>query len=160
MTSAAESADRVASRVVEVERSVGIAMPVADVFAFVADPANDPQWCRKLISVEQVEGDGSGPGGRWRVVHRPVPIGAARTMDYRCLAWDPPHRIEWREDDGTDVLLVTYALSAEAGDTRIEQHDDAQLGAPSFLHPFMKIGIGHDLAGQLKRLKQLLERQS
>jgi uncharacterized protein YndB with AHSA1/START domain len=157
MTSADGHPGAVASRAVEVERSVLIARPVADVFAFVAQPANDPQWCPKLVSVEQLEGDGPGPGGRWRVVHRPVPVRPARTMDYRCLAWEPPHRIEWREDDGTDVLTVTYTLAEEAGGTRLTQRDDAQLGAPRILHPLMRIGIGHDLAGQLRRLKRLLD---
>jgi uncharacterized protein YndB with AHSA1/START domain len=142
----------------EVERSVIIAKPIAEVFAFVADPANDSQWCPKLISVKQVEGDGPGPDGRWCVVHRPVPLRPPRTMDYRCLAWDPPHRIEWREDDGSDVLRVTYTLAEQDGGTRFSQHDDVQLGAPRLLHPLMRVGIGHDVGGQLRRLKQLLER--
>ena len=52
-----------------IERSIVIARPPEDVFAFVADPANDVEWCRKVRSVEAVPGDPD----RWRVVHKPVP---------------------------------------------------------------------------------------
>jgi uncharacterized protein YndB with AHSA1/START domain len=142
---------------VEIERSIVIRKPIAEVFGFVSEPANDVQWCPKLVSVEQVEGDGPGPGARYSVVHRPVPIRPARIMDYRCLAWEPPYRIEWREDDGTDVLRVVYALEETTAGVVFTQHDDAQLGAPRILFPFMRVGIGHDVARQLRRLKQMLE---
>jgi uncharacterized protein YndB with AHSA1/START domain len=41
---------------VEIVRSVEIDRPTADVFAFVADPRNDPRWCPKVRSVEQAAG--------------------------------------------------------------------------------------------------------
>jgi hypothetical protein len=34
----------------------------------------------------------------------------------------------------------------------------AELAAPRVLHPLMCLGIGHDIAGQLKTLKRILER--
>jgi uncharacterized protein YndB with AHSA1/START domain len=141
----------------ELSRSIVIARRVEEVFAFVADPRHDPQWCKKVKSVDQVAGAGPGEGARYRVVHRPVPFRPERSMDYTCVSLDPPRRLEWRENDGVDVITVIYELETVDDGTRLTQHDRAELGAPRFFHPFMRIGIGHDVGSQLKALKRLLE---
>jgi uncharacterized membrane protein len=136
---------------VEIVRSIEIARPVDAVFAFVADARNDPRWCPKVRSVELVD------DGRYAVVHKPVPGKPERQMEMTRVAFDPPKRIEWREDDGTDVFNVTYELEDGDGRTRLTQRSVAQVGAPRLLHPIYKAGIGRDIAKQLKALKKLLE---
>jgi hypothetical protein len=115
-------------------------------------------WCEKVLAVEQVEGEAPGPGSRYEVVHRPVPLRPERRMAYECLEWEPPLRIRWREDDGDDLIHVTYELELVGTSTRMTQSDDARLGAPRLLHPLMRAGIGRDVARQLRALKRLLER--
>jgi uncharacterized protein YndB with AHSA1/START domain len=136
-----------------IEREIEIARPVDEVFAFVSDARNDVQWCRKVRSVERVAED------RYAVVHQPVPLRPARRMEMTLVASDPPRRLEWREDDGTDVFRVTYSLSATgSGGTLMRQTSDASVGAvPRWLHPLWRRGIGRDLQRQLRDLKELLE---
>jgi len=78
-------------------------------------------------------------------------------MDYRLIEWSPPERIIWREDDGHDRITVTYLIEPSGGGTRFTQRDEAELGAPRVLHPLMRIGIGVDIARQLKHLRARLE---
>jgi hypothetical protein len=139
-------------------RSVLIARAREDVFAYVADARNDREWCPKVLSVQQVEGDGPGPGARYTVAHRPVPFRPARQMDDICLSWTPPTRIEWREDDGTDIFVVTYALASVDGATRFTQRSDATLGAPALLAPLIRVGIGHKTHGNLSCVEHPLGR--
>jgi Polyketide cyclase / dehydrase and lipid transport len=80
-------------------------------------------------------------------------------MDYVLLDWDPPKRIEWQEDDGHDLIKVTYQLAPVDGGTRFTQRDYPELSAPKLLHPLMRAGIGADIAGQLRRLRRHLERR-
>lgn len=143
-----------------IEKSIEIARPPEAVFAFVADPRNDPIWCPKVRSVErQADGEeGMAPGSRFAVVHRPVPFRPARRMDYALVEWEPPRKIVWLEDDGHDRITVTYLLQPTEAGTRFTQHDDATLAASKLLHPLMWIGIGADIAAQLKRLRRHLER--
>lgn len=141
----------------EIVREISIARPVEEVFAFVADARNDPRWCRKVRSVAQVSGDGPGSGARYAVVHKPVPGKPARQMDMTCVGFDPPRRIDWREDDGTDLFEVTYELEDRAGQTHTRQTSRAAIGATRLLHPLYRAGIGRDVARQLKALKELLE---
>jgi uncharacterized protein YndB with AHSA1/START domain len=146
------------ARPLRVARRIRIARPPDEVFALVAEPANDPRWCAKVRSVEQVLGAGPGPGARYLVVHAPVPLRPPRPMDHRCVGWEPPHRITWREDDGTDVIEVTYELEpTDGGGVQLTQRDEATLGAPRLLQPIMKRGIGTDVQRQLRALKRLLE---
>ena len=80
-------------------------------------------------------------------------------MEMTCVGWEEHSRIDWREDDGTDVFLVSYSLEAIAeGRTRLTQTSDAAIGAPRVFHPIYRAGIGRDIAGQLRRLKRLLEK--
>jgi hypothetical protein len=140
-----------------IERSIEIARPREEVFDFVSDPLNDPLWCPKVESVRPAPGSTGGPGARFEVVHRPIPLRPAREMDYTLTSWDPPGEIVWREDDGHDVIVVTYSLEAIDEGTRFTQRDDAELGAPRLLHPLMRAGIGADVARQLRRLRRHLE---
>jgi Polyketide cyclase / dehydrase and lipid transport len=143
----------------EIVRAVIVDCHIDDVFDYVADPRNDPAWCAKVLSVEQVEGERPGPGARYEVLHRPIPLRPARRMAYTCVGWVPPVRIAWREEDGGDVIDVTYELEPVWTSTRLTQRDDARLGAPRVLHPLLRIGIGRDVARQLRTLKRVLERR-
>jgi uncharacterized membrane protein len=136
---------------VEIVRSIEISKPVDAVFAFLADPRNDTRWCPKVRSVELVD------DGRYAVVHKPVPGKPERQLEMTLVASEPPRRIEWREDDGTDVFEVTYELEDLGGRTRFTQRSVAELGAPRLMRPIYKAGIERDMARQLKELKTLLE---
>src|SRR3954470_17569345 len=133
-----------------IDRKIEIERPLEDVFAFVADARNDPRWCPKVLSVE------GGPE-RYDVVHKPVPLRSARRLSMTRVREDPPRRIEWLQDDGTDVFRVTYSLEATATGTLFCQRSDADVGVPRFLHPLWRHGIGRDVARQLRELKRVLE---
>lgn len=136
----------------EIVREIEIERERPDVFAFVADPRNDPRWCRKVKSVERISADA------YAVVHKPVPGKPERRMEMTRVASEPPRRIQWRENDGTDVFLVTYELEEpREGATLIRQRSQATLGAPRILHGLYRFGIGRDIARQLRALKGLLE---
>jgi hypothetical protein len=146
-------------RAMQIVRSVVIDCHIEDVFRYVADPSNDPVWCAKVLAVEQVEGEGTGAGARYEVLHRPLPFRAARRMTYTCLAYDALGRIVWHENDGPTVIRVTYELEPVWTSTRLTQRDEARLNAPRLLHRLVRAGIGRDVARQLRTLKQVLERR-
>jgi uncharacterized protein YndB with AHSA1/START domain len=144
---------------VQIVRAVVIDCHIDDVFDYISNPLNDPRWCQKVLDVRQMEGDAPRPGAAYEVLHRPIPWRPPRRMTYACLDWDPPHRIAWREDDGTDVIDVTYELESVWTSTRLTQRDEAQLGAAAALRPLLELGIGRDMTRQLQALKRLLERR-
>ena len=135
----------------EITRSIVIDRPREEVFAYVADARNDPHWCPKVVSTELAD------SGRYAVVHKPIPGRAAREMTMTCRSQEPPARIEWYEDGGSDTFQVTYTLEDVNGSTRFTQRSVASLSTPRLLAPVMRHGIGRDIDKQLKRLKATLE---
>jgi uncharacterized protein YndB with AHSA1/START domain len=144
---------------VELVRAVVIDCHIDDVFEYVANPLNDPRWREKVLDVRQTHGDGPGPGSVYEVLHRPLPRRPARRVTRTCVAWEPPHRIAWHDDDGTDVVDVAYGLESVWTSTRLTRRDDARLGALPVLRPLRRIGIGRDVGRELRTLKRVLERR-
>jgi uncharacterized protein YndB with AHSA1/START domain len=136
----------------EITRSIVIDRSREEVFAYVADARNDPHWCPKVVSTELADSD-----GLYAVVHKPIPGRPAREMSMTCRSQEPPARIEWYEDDGSDTFQVTYTLEDVNGSTRFTQQSIASLSTSRLLAPVMRHGIGRDIDKQLKRLKATLE---
>jgi Polyketide cyclase / dehydrase and lipid transport len=86
---------------------------IDDVFAFLADLTNAPRWAAGVVSVDQVAGDGPGPGALYHVLRRVR--GRRRRTAVVCVEWEPPKRVAWREDGDE----VTYELESVWTATRV-----------------------------------------
>jgi uncharacterized protein YndB with AHSA1/START domain len=135
-----------------VEESVEIARSPESVWAFVADPLNDPRWCQKVNSVE--------PAGdrRWRVVHKPVPLRPPMELVVEHLEARPPQSLTLREEDDASVFEVEYRLEPSGDGTQFTQISDfTWKRLPRVLHGTFTRGVRRDLRGQLRALKRVLE---
>jgi uncharacterized protein YndB with AHSA1/START domain len=139
-----------------IENQIEIERPVEEVFEFVSDATNDPQWCSRVISIDQTEGDGPGPGARYDCKHRPTiapPI--IRTISVE--AWRPPELLRWRQEDSNGVFSITYTLEPTATGTRLTQSDEIDWKIPRVAHPFAKRTVRKHMRQQSGELKRLLE---
>lgn len=119
----------------------------------VADPLNDPRWCRKVKSVEEAG------NGRWAVNHKPVPLRPSMALTLEHLEVEPPSRLTLREEDDASVFDVEYRLEPSDVGTRFTQVSEFEWKKlPRVLHRTFARGVRRDLRGQLQALKQLLER--
>ncbi|MGE5138552.1 MAG: SRPBCC family protein [Rudaea sp.] len=48
-----------------IEKTITIDVPVEEVFAYVANPRNEPEWQINLMSIHDVTGEGVGQHYRW-----------------------------------------------------------------------------------------------
>jgi uncharacterized protein YndB with AHSA1/START domain len=137
---------------VRIEEHVEIGRPPAAVWAVVADPARDPEWCPKVRSVEAV-----GPG-RWRVVHKPVPLRPPVTLELEHSAAAAPDRLVMREEDEAAVFDVEYRLEPVGGGTRFTQSSEVRWKRlPRVLHGTFRRGVRRDVRRQLRELRRLLD---
>ncbi|MBA3263609.1 MAG: SRPBCC family protein [Thermoleophilaceae bacterium] len=140
-----------------IEKTVKIARAVGEVWEFVADARNDPQWCEKVVSVEQLAGDGPGREARYRVMHRPRPFKPAVELTMDVVEFDPPHRLRWREEDEDAVFNVLYDLEPAASGTRLNQVDDIDWKIKKAALPIARLMASRDIGRQFRSLKRLLE---
>ena len=135
-----------------VEESVQIARPCEDVWAFVADPANDPLWCSKVKSVELVE------PGVWKVIHKPVPLRPPIELSLEHLELDAPSRLRLREEDEASVFEVEYRLESIPTGTRFTQISTIEWKKlPGPLQRIFARGVRRDVRNQLDALERVLD---
>jgi len=143
---------RAYDRPVLVEESIEIGRPPEHVWAFVADPTNDPRWCPKVKSVVAV-GE-----ARWKVVHKPVPLRPSVSLQVEHVVREPPTRLVLREEDDVSIFEVEYRLAAAPPGTRFAQVSTFQWKRlPRFLQNTFARGVRRDIRAQLRQLKRLLE---
>ena len=139
------------------ETRVMIERSPEEVWAFVAELRNDPNWCDKVDSVEQVAGDGPGLNASYRVLHRPVRMRRAKELAVIVEHFEPPRRLRLREEDSDAVFAVTYELVKTDGGTNLTQVDEIQWKVP---FPGPQIGglmVRRDIQRQFSALKSVLE---
>jgi carbon monoxide dehydrogenase subunit G len=149
-----QSSSRVTRRAAgnRVEESIEIARAADVVWAFLADPLNDPGWCPKVKSVEPV-GD-----GRWRVVHKPVPFRPPMELTLEHVQLRPPESLTLRQEDDASVFDVEYRVEPSGDGTRFTQISVfTWKRLPRVLHGTFARGVRRDVRAQLQALKRLLE---
>jgi uncharacterized membrane protein len=125
-----------------------------DVFAFLADPENDPQWRSGVMDLKHVSGRGvgaryaqgvKGPGGRR------IPA------DIEITEFDPGQSIAFQTVTGPVRPRGRYLLSAAEGGTRVRFNLDADLRGFKRLMSSMVQRTMDTEVGQLDRLKRIIE---
>jgi len=80
------------------EASIHIDRPPDEVFAFVADPANNPLWRKNVIRTEWLDDGPMRVGRRGRQTARV--LGRPWTVEAEVIEWDPPRSATWRTVQG------------------------------------------------------------
>jgi hypothetical protein len=118
----------------------------------VADPLNDPSWCRKVNSVEATGEN------RWVVNHKPVPLRPPMQLVLEQMEVEPPNRLKLREEDEVSTFDVEYRLETVGAGTRLTQVSEFEWKRlPRILHGIFARGVRRDVRNQLRALKRLLE---
>ena len=125
-----------------------------DVFAFLADPENDPRWRSGVLDIRRVSGDGvgaryaqgvKGPGGR-RVA-----------ADFEITELTPGETIAFRTVAGPVRPRGRYLLATAGDGTRVRFELEADVhGFKRLMAPMVQKTMNHEV-GQLARLKDVIE---
>src|SRR5919106_4412298 len=140
-----------------IEKTIGIARPVEEVWTLISDARNDPQWCGKVDAVEQTAGEGPGPQARYRARHQPVRLKPTKELAMTVEEYEAPRSLRLREEDDDAVFHVLYRLEGTPEGTSFTQSDEIEWKIPVPLRPIGWIMVSRDIQRQLSALKRLLE---
>lgn len=135
-----------------------IERPVEEVFAFIADPINDPRWCPPVLQAEQIEGNGPDVGARYRQVVKPGPKKTTNTVaitEYR-----PNQKMTWKGSNGMMNFAGCYEVESLNGGatTRVFMSSSLEVkGIFRLLKPFLQRASENVAEEEFRNLKQLLE---
>lgn len=140
----------------EISAEITIDRPVEDVFAFIADNENDPQWCVPVVETTRIAGSMPGVGARYSFVSQ---VGSMKIIgEFEITVFKPPEYIEWVSHTSTSRVSGHYRLSSRVEGTYLEEWAKVQLkGVFVLLQPIMRAQFKKSNETQLQRLKQILE---
>jgi uncharacterized protein YndB with AHSA1/START domain len=143
---------------VTVERSVTIARPAEEVFAFLADARNDPRWCASVVACEQRSGDGPGLDASYRARHKPTPFHPVMSRLIRVVEYQPPRLVRWCQEDSNGVFHIAYELEPIGEETRFVQRDRIEWKVPGPVGRLAeRLFVRRHIGEQMTDLKRLLE---
>jgi len=134
---------------------VVIERPCEEVFAFLADPANDPRWRSGVLDIQHVSG--SGVGARYAQSVK-GPGGRRIPADIEITALAPGESIAFQTVAGPVRPRGRYTLSAADSGTRVRFELEAEVtGLKRLMAPMVQRTMEHEV-GQLDQLKRVMER--
>jgi uncharacterized membrane protein len=136
--------------------SVKINRPVEEVFAYVADGENCPQWRSGVLDIKRMNGDGS--VGTTYAQGVKGPMGRRIAADYMITSYEPNRALEFQTVAGPARPHGRYEFEQTNGTTRLNFSLDATLGAIAGL--FMGGMVQKTMDAEVRaieRLKEVLE---
>jgi uncharacterized protein YndB with AHSA1/START domain len=136
------------------ERTTTIDRPPAEVFEFLANAENDPQWRAGVADISRVSG--SGVGTRYRQGMK-GPFGRRIPADIEITELKPSELITFQALEGPVHPRGRYELSATEGGTRVRFVLEAETkGLKSLMAPMVQKAMNREV-GALEKLKRVLE---
>jgi uncharacterized protein YndB with AHSA1/START domain len=137
------------------QNTVMIARPIEDVFAFLSDLENVPEWNYAIVETRKISEGPVGVGTTYRQV-RSVPSRSEERLEI--TAYDPPRQLEVRGQLGPFRSRLFYALNATPEGTRVTNTVEVELRGPGRLLGRVAVPRVRDaVAANLRKLKELLE---
>jgi uncharacterized protein YndB with AHSA1/START domain len=139
--------------------TVQINRPVADVFAYVTDPANFPRWAGSLVKESRkITAGPVGVGTTFTQVNRL--IGRRFTSKLRVVTYEPEQKYEYVTTAGPIKFAGHYSFAAVDGGTRFTSVDESlPSGFLRYLQPLLQPFAQRQITANLARLKAILEAQ-
>ena len=137
------------------ENAVTIRRPVADVFAFLADFENVPQWNFAIVETKKVS-----PGPvRVGTTYRQTRSAPSRSDEaFEVTVFEPASRLEVQGGLGPFTATVSYLLEPTGSGTRLTNTVDLESsGLLTVVAPLATSRVKYAVAANLDTLKQLLE---
>lgn len=142
---------------IDVTVATNVERPVDEVFAFVADMENEPQWHTDIVEAERLTEGEIGEGTNFRVQFRSQPMSPPEG-EIEILEFQPDRRIVSRSDMGTMKPELTHIFEDVDGGTRVTRHIQIETsGLMTLMSPLMKVMVRRRNADFLENLKRLLE---
>ncbi len=139
-----------------VEHEVVIERPLEEVFAYVANPANVPEWQAGVVSTTKMSDEPMATGVRWREVRNFLGRRVQGTLE--ATEYEHGRLFALRTVSGTAAIHVRHLFEPFDGGTRIRVLAEGNPGRLGRLGGrFVRRAAERQIRGDFARLKQVLE---
>lgn len=138
------------------EKSIIIHRPIEEVFAFVGDLQNGPQWQNALLEVRCTTEGALGIGTQFTSVRKFMGQKMEATIEF--VAYEPNNKIAIRSTSGSTPFEQSFLFESTAEGTRLTSILELQTGGLMGLaDPLISASVKREMDADFGNLKDLLE---
>ena len=138
------------------ETDVRIDRPIEEVFSYVADPLNFPDWNSAVQAVRKTSAGDNGTGSTY-VMERELPTGRA-VNELEVVASERPTDFAIRATAGPTPFVYRYRFAADNDETVMQLDAEIELpGAAALLPQLARRAVKKGVEDNFATLKQILE---
>ncbi len=139
------------------ELSIYIERDPAEVFAFVAEPANNPKWRSYVVESRWLDDGPMRPGRRGYQTSRI--LGRKMSVEAVIVEWDPPHYVLWQAVQGSATVRSWVRVVPQGTGCLVSGGAEGELNNPvmRLLTPLAARMMVRDARSSLVKLKAALE---
>ncbi len=141
-----------------IESTITINRSIEDVFEFVADSENDPQWAIPVAECIRVLGDAPKLGTQYIFSARTGPF--LKKGEMETVVFEPPKRVEWQGQSLMRWKARFGFESVEGGTLLTAKTDFHGRGIFRLLESLMRSPFKKSYDKQFQNLKRILESQA
>jgi ligand-binding SRPBCC domain-containing protein len=142
--------------VITFETDVRINRPIDEVFAYVSEPLNLPDWNSAVQAVRKTSAGANDTGSTY-VMERELPTGHA-INELEVVASERPTDFAIRATAGPTPFLYGYRFAAENDETVMQLNAEVELpGAAALLPQLARRAVKKGVEDNFATLKQILE---
>ncbi len=136
----------------EFENTIRIDRPVDEVFAFLSDFENIPQWNYYVLEVRQLSDSSIGIGTTYHQIRK------TDEQDFRIIEFEPDHMVAVKTlPQSSPSFEMRFTLYEEGNTTRIRDEWKLDTGRPAILERLAGGRVKSAVAENVAKLKELLE---
>lgn len=144
---------------IKAEQTIVIDRPIEEVFAFVADQRNTPQWQAGLVDVRRTTDGPPGIGTKHTFVRNFMGRKMKATNEY--VAYEPDRIVTFKTTSGPVPMEASYLFESASGGTRLTSRIEMQgAGLFGLLEPVIAAGLRREMKAAFPALKTLLEKRA
>ena len=141
---------------IRLDKTVQINKPIAEVFAFVSDFANDARWQADLISSEKTSSGPLAVGSTGSFATKIM--GKEMKSEVQVTAYDPPKRFAAKTTGGPVQIELTNTFEEKDGGTQVAVHMQGEAaGFFKVAEGLLQKEIDKTFTRDLAKLKEVME---
>ncbi|OGO71472.1 MAG: hypothetical protein A2Z49_12115 [Chloroflexi bacterium RBG_19FT_COMBO_56_12] len=139
------------------EKSIIILRPIEEVFAYISDLQNAPQWQSALLESRRTTEGALGIGTQFTSVRKFMGQKMEATIEY--VAYEPNHKIAFKSTSGSTPFEETYLFESTAEGTKLTSVLVLQSGAGimGLADPLIAASVRREMEANFGDLKDMLE---
>ncbi len=141
---------------IDVEDNVVIDRPIGEVFAYVSDLTNAPEWQTGLLEVHRITADPLGKGAQFTFVRKFLGRTLEATNEF--IRYEANEIVTFVTTSGPVSVEATYGFQPEANGTRVTCRIQMKPeGFSRLAEPLIAASVRREMGAEFSYLKDLLE---